>query len=42
LLTPDALPSSSGRTALRTTFVAGAKNIAMPMPARTNGGTSEA
>ncbi len=37
---PEALPSSSGLTAERTTFATGAKNIAMPVPLRMNGITS--
>jgi hypothetical protein len=42
LFTPDALPSSAGFTARSTTFATGAKNIAMPVPERTNGSTSDA
>jgi hypothetical protein len=40
LLAPDAWPSSSGLTELRTTFATGAKNNAIPIPERTNGVTS--
>ena len=40
LFVPEALPSSSRRTAPRTTFATGAQNIAMPMPERMNGPTS--
>src|SRR5215208_1443378 len=40
LLTPEALPSSSGRTAESTTFATGAKKSAMPMPPRMKAPTS--
>src|SRR5262249_57381532 len=38
---PDALPSCSGETELRTTLATGAKKSAMPVPERMNGRTSE-
>ena len=40
MFAPDALPSSSGRTADSTRFAVGAKYRLMPTPAITNGGTS--
>src|SRR4051794_30373444 len=40
LLAPDALPSSSGRTADRTTLAMGAKNMPMPTPLTMNGRTN--
>ena len=39
LFAPDALPSSSGRTAERTTLAIGAKNRPIPTPATMNAGT---
>ena len=41
MLAPDAWPSCSGRTDESTRFAIGAKNSAMPTPARMNGTTSE-
>ena len=40
LVAPEAWPASSGRTAPSTALAAGAKTIAMPAPAITNGITS--
>src|SRR5207249_4587568 len=42
LLAPDAFPSSSGRTADRTTLAIGAKNMPIPTPLTTNAGTNAA
>ena len=42
MLAPEAWPSSSGRTALRTTFATGAKKSAIPIPETKKGATSSA